>query len=71
MASVFTTPDGTPTAPASEVVTDAGLSFGSQVNPGKGTPVFASQGVVQTPANVSGWTVQNAATGSDQNLVKE
>jgi hypothetical protein len=37
----------------------------------KGTNyVFATPDQTRTPANVFGWTVQNANTGSDENLVQ-
>lgn len=68
---VFTTPDGTPTEPQSEVVTNAGMKFASQVNPGPGTPVFNTPDTIRTPVNVPGWTVQNASTGSDQHTVQK
>lgn len=68
MTAVFQTPDGTPTEPQDQVVTNAGMSTIAQQNPGHTAGVYANQGVVQTPMNISGWTVQNAALGSDQHL---
>jgi hypothetical protein len=69
MTAVFTTPDGTP---QSGVVTNSGMSVRTtQVNPGHTASLFTSQGSHGTPVLVSGWTVQDASTGSNQHTVRK
>lgn len=62
----FTVPDGTnsPEAPGWTIQETA-------KNPGSAsaTRVFPHPDHIETPANISGWTVQNSATGSDGKTV--
>lgn len=65
MTKVHQTADGTPT---DNLVIVNGQAV-KQVNPGHTKGAFASQGVIETPANVSGWSVQGPS-GSNQHLVQ-
>jgi hypothetical protein len=65
---VFTTPDGTPTAPVSWTIQSAGNS--NALNPGEHTTrAYDTPDKTNTPMNVPGWTVQsgvgsNTVTGA-------
>lgn len=65
MTKVHQTTDGTPT---DNLVNVNGQAI-KQGNPGHTKGAFASQGTVETPANVSGWSVQGPY-GSNQHLVQ-